>query len=83
MRVTEGKAREANAPAKARASRGKGGAHPDQAAAATEVGEALGRALGVEVRVRPTPAGGYRAELTFDDAEQAHELATRLSGGGG
>jgi ParB family transcriptional regulator, chromosome partitioning protein len=83
VRVTEAKAREANAPAKVRAARGKAAAHPDQAAAATEVGEALGRALGVEVRVRPTPAGGYRAELTFDDAEQAHELAARLSGAGG
>jgi hypothetical protein len=77
--VTEAKAREANAPAKPRAARGQGGAHPDQVAAAADVGEALGRALGVEVRVRPTPAGGYRAELTFDDAEQAHELAARLS----
>jgi ParB family transcriptional regulator, chromosome partitioning protein len=83
VRVTEEKAREANARDEIRVSRRKGGVHPDQAAAATEVGEALGRALGVEVRVRPTPGGGYRAELTFDDADQAHELAARLAGEGG
>jgi ParB family transcriptional regulator, chromosome partitioning protein len=81
--VTEEKALEANTRGELRASRRKGGVHPDQAAAATEVGEALGRALGVEVRVRPTPGGGYRAELTFDDADQAHELAARLAGEGG
>ncbi len=83
VRVTEQKAREANAQPETRAPRAKPGVHPDQAAAATEVGEALGRALGVEVRVRPTASGGYRAELAFDDAEQAHDLAARLAGEGG
>jgi ParB family transcriptional regulator, chromosome partitioning protein len=82
VRVTEQKAREANGDAAPRAPRARG-AHPDQAAAASEVGEALGRALGVEVRVRPTPTGGYRAELRFDDAEQARALAERLGGAGG
>ena len=79
MRVTEAKAREANAPGEIRASRRKGGVHPDQARGRDEIGEALGRALGAEVRVRPTRDGGYRAELTFDDAEEAHELAARLA----
>ena len=83
VRVVEQKAREANGPQEIRASRGRTAAHPDQAAAATEVGEALGRALGVEVRVRPTTGGGYRAELSFDDAEQAHELAARIAREGG
>jgi len=45
--------------------------------------EATGRQMGVEVRVRPTAGGGYRAELSFDDADQAHELAERLAGGHG
>jgi hypothetical protein len=67
-------------PRKARAARG---VHPDQAAAAAEVGEALAEALGFEVRVRPTASGGLRAELEFEDADQARELAERLSGTGG
>jgi ParB family chromosome partitioning protein len=83
VRVLEAKAREANGQAEPRAPRRAPAVHPDQAAAAVEVGEALGRALGVEVRVRPTATGGYRAELSFDDAEQAHELAARLAGDGG
>jgi ParB family chromosome partitioning protein len=84
VRVTEQQARDANGPKESRAPRaGRGSAHPDQVAAATEVGEALGRALGVEVRVRPTSSGGYRAELSFEDAEQAHELAARLAAGRG
>src|SRR5436190_807831 len=56
---------------------------PDEILELLEAGEALGRALGVEVRVRPTASGGYRAELSFDDADQAHELAERLAGGRG
>jgi ParB family chromosome partitioning protein len=83
VRVVEQKAREANGADRARPARTAPAVHPDQAAAATEVGEALGRALGVEVRVRPTASGGYRAELSFDDADQAHELAERLAGGRG
>ena len=54
-----GQRRPGAAPGAAR----RGGVHPDQAAAATEVGEALARALGFEVRVRPTAGGGLRAEL--------------------
>jgi ParB family chromosome partitioning protein len=83
VRVVEQKAREANGPKEIRASRGRTSVHPDQAAAATEVSEVLGRALGVEVRVRPTAGGGYRAELSFEDAEQAHELAARVAREGG
>jgi ParB family chromosome partitioning protein len=82
VRTTEQKAREANG-ASAPRKRAMRGVHPDQAAAATEVGEALGRALGFEVRVRPTASGGLRAELEFADAEQAHALAARLGRAGG
>jgi ParB family chromosome partitioning protein len=81
VRVLEAKAREVHSADGGRPARRSGGVHPDQAAAASEVGEALGRALGVEVRVRPTAGGGYRAELSFEDAEQAHELAARLAAG--
>jgi ParB family chromosome partitioning protein len=81
VRVLEAKAREANGAKGPRPQRSAPSVHPDQVAAATEVGEVLGRALGVEVRVRPTPGGGYRAELSFDDAEQARELAERIASG--
>ncbi len=54
------------------------GTHPDQEAAAQEIAEALGAALGADVQVKPTRAGGYRAELEFDGFEEALELARRL-----
>jgi ParB family chromosome partitioning protein len=79
VRITEQRAREANGVQEPRKARAPRGVHPDQAAAATEAGEALAQALGYEVRVRPTAAGGLRAELEFEDAEQARELAERLS----
>ena len=51
--------------------------HPDQEAAASRLGEALGRALGAEVRV--TPRGtGYKVALTFDSLDEALELASRI-----
>ena len=80
VRVLEVKAREANepdAPASARRAAKRAGVHPDQAAAATEIADALGGALGVEVTVTPS-AGGYRAEISFDDPADALELARRL-----
>ena len=52
--------------------------HPDQEQAAEEIAEALAAALGAEVRVRPTAAGGYRAELSFASPQEALELARRL-----
>jgi ParB family chromosome partitioning protein len=54
------------------------GAHPDQAAAAQEIAEALSAALGADVQVKPTRSGGYRAELEFAGPEEALELARRL-----
>ena len=52
--------------------------HPDQLAAAEEIGEVLSRAIGAEVRVRAA-AGGYRASLPIESVEQATELAERLA----
>jgi ParB family chromosome partitioning protein len=51
--------------------------HPDQEAAATQIAEALGSVLGVEVNVRPR-GSGYRVELAFDDPAEALALARRL-----
>ena len=59
VRVVEQRAREANAPARA-AKRGRAAVHPDQEAAAARIAEALGAALGTEVRVRP-PAPATRS----------------------
>jgi ParB family chromosome partitioning protein len=79
VRVLEAKAREANAPHEPASARRAAtrGVHPDQTAAATEIADALGGALGVEVTVKPTPTG-YRAEITFDDPGDALDLARRL-----
>ena len=52
-------------------------AHPDQEQAARDIAEALSGALGADVRVHPV-RGGYRAELSFADQDEALELAGRL-----
>jgi len=80
VRVLEERAREANAPdapSPERPARGRAALHPDQQAAATQIADALGAALGVEVAVKPAGTG-YRAELTFDDPDEAIDLARRL-----
>ena len=52
--------------------------HPDQVEACTAIGEALGSALGADVRVAVARGGAYRAELTFASPEDALALAERL-----
>jgi ParB family chromosome partitioning protein len=76
VRVLEQRAREANAPARA-AKPGRAAVHPDQEAAAAGISEALGAALGTDVRVRPRGTG-YKVELAFEDADEALALARRL-----
>ena len=76
VRVVEQRAREANAPTRA-TRRGRAAVHPDQEAAAARISEALGAALGTEVRVRPRGTG-YKVELGFDDVDEALALARRL-----
>ncbi len=56
------------------------GVHPDQVAVAEEIEEALGEALGAEVKARPQADGGYKVELAFDSREDALALAERLGG---
>ena len=53
------------------------GLHPDQEAAIAEIGDTFEAALGREVRVSASGAG-FRAQLAFDSAEEALELARRL-----
>jgi ParB family chromosome partitioning protein len=81
VRVTEQRAREANATAVGRgATRRSRPVHPDQAAAATEIAEALGGALGTEVRVRPRGTG-YKVELAVESLDEALALARRVARG--
>jgi len=77
VRVTEQRAREATKGHVRAATKGRAAVHPDQAAAAEEIAEALGAALGADVRVRPRGTG-YRVELLFDSADEAVALARRL-----
>jgi hypothetical protein len=84
VRTLEARARRANeetAPRSGRTRSARTAIHPDQEAAAAEIADVLERALGTEVKVRPTTAGGYLAELGFDTQEQALALAGRLRRG--
>lgn len=79
VRTVEARAREANAgtgqkPPRRRARE----VHPDQEQAARDIADALGAALGAEVRVTATRDGRYRAEMSFAAPEDALELARRL-----
>ena len=85
VRTTEARARQSNAGIEAMrggaARRGRvdpRAAHPDQEDAADQIAETLGSALGVEVHVKTSKDGGYRAELSFSTREEAIELARRL-----
>ncbi len=80
VRALEARAREANRDA-ASAERERPAvreAHPDQLDACATIGEALGSALGADVRVSVARGGAYRAELLFASPEEALELAERL-----
>jgi ParB family chromosome partitioning protein len=76
VRKTEARAREAG---RRTVKRSASEPHPDQVAAASRLGDTLGRALGTEVRVAPRGAG-YRVVLDFDDPAAAEALAERLDG---
>jgi ParB family chromosome partitioning protein len=76
VRVLEQHAREANDGLRA-ARPGRAVMHPDQEAAAVEIAETLGAALGVDVRVRPRGTG-YKVELAFESGDEALALAARL-----
>jgi ParB family chromosome partitioning protein len=80
VRVTEERARESNGAREARKLRRAGaGVHPDQEQAARDIQQALAGALGADVQVKPTRDGRYSAQLSFSTAEEAIELARRVS----
>lgn len=78
VRETESRAREAAGRDEPQA-RGRRGPrpHPDQLEAARRLGDALGRALGTEVRVAPR-GEGYRVTLGFESLDAALALVERL-----
>jgi ParB family transcriptional regulator, chromosome partitioning protein len=76
VRHTEARAREAG---RRRPKRAASEPHPDHVAAATRLGDTLGRALGTEVRVAPRGAG-YRVVVDLEDPAAAAALAERLGG---
>ncbi len=79
VRTAEERARESNLAEAARPPRVSARAvHPDQEHAAREIADALGTALGAEVRVKVGAGGRYRAELSFEHPDEALELARRL-----
>jgi ParB family chromosome partitioning protein len=81
VRVLEQRAREANEdpmPPPSRTTAPAGQLHPDQQDACEQIGDALGLALGADVRVHAAAGGSYRAELHFDSLDEALELAERL-----
>jgi ParB family chromosome partitioning protein len=81
VRVTEARAREAGEASGPRgASPGRAPVHPDQQAAMSEIADALGAALGTDVRVRPRGAG-YKVELAFASPDEALALAARVARG--
>ena len=78
VRTLEARAREAGAGGAIRARRtAKSAVHPDQAMAARDISDALGAALGTDVRVRPHGTG-YRAEIDLESLDQALEIARGL-----
>ena len=69
---------DANGPAPAtRRRRSARGLHPDQEAAIAQIGDAFEATLGRAVQVSASGAG-FRAQLTFESAGEALELARRL-----
>jgi ParB family chromosome partitioning protein len=79
VRRTEDAARAANGDRPAPSPRRRPEAsHPDQEAAAVEIADTLGRALGTAVQVAPRGTG-YRVTLTVDSHEDALALAERVA----
>src|SRR3954467_13432856 len=80
VRVTEEQARGANDGNGAAATRTAKAVHPDQAAAASEIADALGGAFGTEVKVKPRGTG-YKVELAVGSVDEAVALPRRLRHG--
>lgn len=81
VRELESRARAASGSAtdlRPKRRRSSGDPHPDQVAAAEQIGDTLASLLGREVQVAPSREGAYRVQLVVDSLEDALELARRL-----
>jgi len=81
VRTLETQARGANgsqAPSRRAPRRSKPVPDADQVAASSEIADMLERAIGAEVKVVGDSQGRFRAQLVFESAQEAHELAQRL-----
>jgi ParB family transcriptional regulator, chromosome partitioning protein len=78
VRELEDRARRANDEGERSPRRRRRAVHPDQEAAVVQITDSFGTALGRDVDVSPTPGGGYRIQLSFESADEALELASRL-----
>ena len=80
VRVLEQRARETNAAESASAKPAPRSElrHPDQDEACATIADALGTALGADVRVSALRGGSYRAELRLESVEDALALAEGL-----
>ncbi len=79
VRELEEHARRANGDAGgARRARRRQALHPDQEAAIVLLSDSFGSALGRDVEVTATTAGGYRVHVSFESADEALDLAARL-----
>ena len=77
VRELERRARQSAPPDRSPSRTRRRGIHPDQQAAIAEISDALEGALGRPVSVS-VAGDGYRAQLSFESAEQALELARKL-----
>ncbi len=77
VRELEDRARRANVGSSRARSR-RPALHPDQEAAIAQIADSLGSALGLDVDVTVTATGDYRVHLSFESADDALALASRL-----
>lgn len=80
VRELEERARRANSDSGIRPRRSKRRrlSHPDQEAAVLQITDSFAGALGRDVEVSATAAGGYRVRLSFDSLEEALDVTARL-----
>jgi ParB family chromosome partitioning protein len=79
VRELESRARSAGTGDARAARRSQRWRHPDEEAGAEQIADALGGALGAEVRVTAASGGRYRAQLDFESLDEALAFARRLA----
>jgi ParB family transcriptional regulator, chromosome partitioning protein len=77
VRDLENRARAADQPSTGKARQPASAVHPDRVEAAERISDALGQALGADVKVRPS-GKGYTAQLAFASVDEALELVERI-----